>query len=333
VNWSPNNTTDPNGTVANGFLGTSYYDPQTNQIYVVGKDGEDTDEYDNHVIVHEFGHFFESNASRADSVGGDHTTGDALDPRDSFSEGWGDAASGILTQDPIYVDTYWTSGAIDSFGWDLENEPTPTDDTSPGAFSEASVMRTLYDAWDTTNEGAWDRLSLGLGPIADAFTGEHKTTSALTTVASFITGLKAQAAVSGSSVDTLYAHSNIGSITSSFGDGDPTLRAMYVDVPTLPHTTMVQLNGREAYNFASQNKYWVVTGNGARITVSGTSAQDIGVAAYRQGVEAGFADATTSGGTETFSFNSINGITYVVTLAGYGANNANYNATVVISSP
>jgi hypothetical protein len=332
VNWSPNNTTDPNGTVANGFLGTSYFDPDTNQIYVVGKDGEDTDEYDNHVIVHEFGHFFESNASRSDSVGGDHTTGDVLDPRDAFSEGWGDAASAILTRDPIYADTFWTSGALDSFGWDMEDEPSPTDDPAPGPFSEASVMRTIYDAWDTTNEGAWDQLSLGLGPIADAFTGEHKTTTALTTIGSFVTGLKAQGAVSSSSVDALYAHSNIGSITTSFGDGEPALRGMYLNVPSFPNTSMVQFNGREAYNFASQNKYWIVTGNGARITASATSAQDVDIGAYRQGVQVGYSDNNTSG-TESFSFNSTAGTVYVIAVGGYGANNANYNVTVVLTSP
>ena len=313
VNWSPNNTTDTNGTVEQGFLGTSYFDAQVNQIFVVGKDGVDTDEYDNHVIVHEWGHYFESNVSRSDSLGGDHTTGDVLDPRDAFSEGWGDAASGILTEDPIYVDTYWTGRNIDSFGWDLENEPSPTDDTSPGPFSEASVMRSIYDAWDSTNEASFDRLSLGLGPIADAFTTEHKTSNALATIGSFVTGLKASAAPS--DVDALLAHSNIGPLTTSFGDGDAALRAMFRDVPSFPNTTMVQLNGREAFNFASQNRYWVVTGNGARITVSGSSAQDVGVAAYRKGVEVGFADNLTTGGTESFSFNSINGTIYVVTLS------------------
>ena len=69
VNWSPNNTTATNGTVEEGFLGTSYFDSEVNQVFVVGKDGVDTDEYDNHVIVHEWAHYFESNLSRSDSLG------------------------------------------------------------------------------------------------------------------------------------------------------------------------------------------------------------------------------------------------------------------------
>lgn len=332
VNWSPNNTTDTNGTIAQGFIGTSYFEPSENGIYVVGKDGVDTDEYDNHVIVHEWGHFFEVAVSRSDSLGGNHSTGDVLDPRDSFSEGWCDAASGMLLGDPLYVDTYFTGGTIDAFGWDLENEPNPTDDTSPGSFSEASVMRLIYDAWDPANEGAWDGTSLGLGPIADAFTNGHRTTSAFATLGSFVTALKAAPGVSAATVDTLLAHWNIGPITTDFGAGDGPLRAMYVDVAALPLNQSVTLDGREEYNFASQNKYWVVTGNGARLTVTGTSSRDVAVGAYRSGVEVGYADDGTSG-AETFSFNSVAGITYVVNLTGYGALNGTYNSTIAITSP
>ena len=329
VNWSPLNTTDSNGTIAQGFIGTSYFDSAENQIYVVGKDGVDTDEYDNHVIVHEWAHFFEANVSRSDSVGGDHTAGDLLDPRDAFSEGWGDAASGMLTNDPIYADTYFTGNTIDAFGWDLENQPVPTDDPSPGAFSETSVMRLLYDAWDPAND---DALALGLGPIADAFTTGHKTTTAFTTIGSLIASLKAVSGVSPSGVDTLAASYGIGSITTGFGDGHAPLRSMYQDVASFPRNQSVTLDGREPFNFASQNKYWVVTGNGARLTVTGDSAEDVSVGAYQAGREVGYADDTTSG-PESFSFNSTAGMIYVINLEGYGALNGTYPATIAITSP
>lgn len=332
VNWSPNNTTDENGTIEQGFLGTSYFDSQTNEIYVVGKDGVDTDEYDNHVIVHEWGHYFEANVSRSDSLGGNHANGDRLDPREAFTEGWGNAASAILLNDPVYADTYFTGTVIEAFGWDLEDEPSPTDDPLRGTFSEASVMRFLYDLWDPANEGTFDRTTLGLGTIADAFTSGHRTTSALATMGSFVTSLKAQPGVNGAAVDALLAQWNIGSITSDFGAGDPPLRAMYQDVTSFPLNQTVSLNGREEYNFASQNKYWVVTGNGARITVSSTTQEDVEIEAYRQGVQVGYADAELAG-TETFSFNSINGTVYIITLTGYGAVNGNYNASMVITSP
>lgn len=332
INWSPNNTTDENGTVEQGFLGTSYFDGALNEIFVVGKDGVDTDEYDNHVIAHEWGHYFEANVSRSDSLGGNHANGDVLDPREAFTEGWGNAVSAIALNDPLYADTYFSGTTIDAFGWDLEDEPAPTDDPSRGSFSEASVMRFLYDLWDPANEGTFDRTTLNLGTITDALAAGHRTTSALATTGSFITSLKAQAGVNTAAVDTLLAHWNIGSITSDFGAGDPPLRAMYQDVASLPVNQTAMLDGREEYNFASQNKYWVVTGNGARITVSSTTAEDVEIAAYRQGVQVGYADDVYDG-TETFSFTSTAGTVYVIVLTGYGMVSGNYSATMNITSP
>lgn len=332
VNWSPRNTTDTNGTVANGFLGTSYFDTEDGEIYIVGKDGVDTDEFDNHVIVHEWGHSFEANLSRSDSLGGDHGSGDVLNPCDAFSEGWGNAASGMLTGDPLYVDTYFTGAVQDAWGFDVETEPSPTDDPSPGVFSESSVMRFLYDAYDATNEGGYDALALGLGPIADAFTGGLRNTDALTTLAPFVTALRAGGA-NGAQVNALLARYGVGAITTDFGDGDAPLRAKFAGVASLPLSQAVTLDGREPYNFSSQNEYWVLTGTGARVTVSAQSARDVAIGAYRRGVEVGYADDHYDNATESFSFNTVSGATYVITLTGYGEVNANYNVAVSITSP
>lgn len=331
VNWSPNNTTDTNGPFEQGFIGTSYF--QDGEIWIVGKDGVDTDEYDNHVIVHEWGHYFEAALSRSDSLGGNHTSGDILDPRDAFSEGWGNAAAGMLTGDPLYVDTYFTGtgGNIDAFGWDAETDSNPTDDPSPGSFSESTVMRVLYDAWDSTNEGGFDTATVGLGPICDAFTTGHRTNDAFTTIASLMSTLKVQSGVNATSINTLLAHYNVGAVTTAFGDGDPPLRAMFVTA-TLPLNQTVMLNGREDYNFASQNKYFVVTGNGARITVTANSSRDVGIGAYRQGAEVGYSDNGVSG-SESFNFMSTNGAVYMINLVGYGTFNGNYSSTISITSP
>lgn len=332
VNWSPKNTTDPNGAVKDGFLGSSYFDYADNQIYVVGKSGDDTDEYDRHVIVHEWAHFFEANASRADSLGGEHGTGDVLDPRGAFGEGWGNAASALLTGDPLYVDSFFDQGAIGTWGFDLETDSTPTDDPTPNAFSESSVMRFLYDAADSTNEG-FDGLSLGLGPLVDAFMGSHRTTNAFTTIASFITSLKAVGGVRAAGVDALAGHYDIGAITSDFGDGDPALRAMYVDVTSMPRTQSVSLDGRVAFNTKAQNRYFVVRGTGAQVTVSATSAKDVAIVAYRQGAEVAGADDYGDNATETFSFRAAAGATYVINLVGYGEGTSTYAVTMSITSP
>lgn len=332
VNWSPRNTTATNGTVANGFLGTSYFDYEDNEIYIVGKDGVDTDEYDNHVIVHEWGHYFEANLSRSDSLGGDHGTGDVLDARDAWSEGWGDAASGMLTGDPLYVDTSFAGGGQDSWGFDVETDTSPTDDPNPGVFSESSVMRLLYDAFDSTNEASYDQLSLGLGPIADALTGALRNSDALTTVAPFVMGARAGGA-NQAQLDALLSHYAIGALTSDFGDGEPTLRGKYTFVAGLPANQTASLDGRVDYNFSGQNRYWVVQGNGARLTVSASSAEDVGLTAYRRGAIVGSADDELDNATETMAFPTTAGATYVINLTGYGAVNGSYSASVSITSP
>jgi len=74
-------------------------------IRILGDENNDTDEYDAHVVVHEFGHYFENSLSRADSIGGPHTQSDRLDARIAFGEGWGNALSGMILDDPVYRDS------------------------------------------------------------------------------------------------------------------------------------------------------------------------------------------------------------------------------------
>jgi hypothetical protein len=331
ANWSPNNTSDTSGTLEQGAIGTSYFDFSGNQIWILGKDGVDTDEYDTHVISHEWGHFFEQNLSRADNIGGSHSGGDVLDPRVSFGEGWGDGLSGMVTDDPLYLDTYWDTG-LTGFAWNLETEPSPNDDTSPGAFSEMSVMRFLYDVFDTTNEAGFDGLSIGLGGVYDVLTGGEKTTPAFTTIASFVTVIKAQPGADPTAIDTLAAHYGLGAITSAFGDGDPALRAMYVPVAALPFATTAPLDGHVAHNNQGQNRYYVLTGTGAEVTISATSSKDVGVFAYELGQSVGFSDSLSTGGTESFSLQTVAGHTYVINLSGFGAGGS-YSADVSVTSP
>lgn len=87
VNWSVNNVPQ-SGDKARGLIRTSHFAPDDNQLYILGKDGVDTDEFDTHVIAHEWGHFYQANISRSDSTGGRHGPGDVLDPRLAFGEGW-----------------------------------------------------------------------------------------------------------------------------------------------------------------------------------------------------------------------------------------------------
>jgi hypothetical protein len=333
VNWSPDNVPEIGDTRV-GQIGTSLFNPRENEIYILGKAGVDTDEFDNHVIVHEWGHFFEYSLSRSDSPGGPHSPGELLDPRLAFSEGYGNAVSGMLLSSSIYVDTSWVVSWLPpvAFGFDLESASFPNDDPSPGAFSETSVMRLLHDLFDSgTNEEGYDQVSIGLGTFYDVLVGPQRTTPALTTVGSFIAGLKAQPGVNASEVNTLLAHYGIGPVTSPWGDGDAALRSIYTQVPAYPYSTTVTLEGGEDYNKREQNRYYVFNGTGRSMTFSATSSDDVGIAAYHQGRLAGWADADYSG-TETFNFTTEADAVYVLVVTGFKETRGAYSASLSITS-
>lgn len=333
VNWSPDNVPE-DGNKATGAISTSHYAPNEGEIYILGKDGVDTDEYDSHVIVHEWGHYLESQLSRSDSPGGQHGKGDVLDPRLAFSEGYGNAIAAMVLPETVYTDTLWgsTSRSWVAFGFDAETAPSPTDDPSPGGFSEASVLRLLYDLYDTTNESAHDQMGVGLGTIYDVLAGAQKTTSAMTTVASFVAALKQQPGVDGAAVNTLLAHYKLGPITSEWGDGDTGLLGMYTRVSALPSTQNVTFTGGR-YNLRNQNQYFTFRGTGAGVTISASSSYDVGIALYKQGKVLAFADDYLTG-TETLSVASTeSNATYVLVLTGFRTTASNYTATVSFKSP
>jgi len=212
VNWSKNNIASGNGSEAglrDGQIITSHFDGDA--LYVLGNANSDTDEYDDHIIIHEWGHYFESKFSRADSIGGSHGAGEYLDIRVAFGEGWGNGWSAIATDNPIYFDTMG-SNQSDGFSMDIENGIAE----NPGWYSEASVQRILYDLYDNNDDGA-DTLSLGFKPIYDVLVGSQKTTPAFTSIFSFITYLKEQNPSITDKIDTILASENIDSIQDIYG--------------------------------------------------------------------------------------------------------------------
>jgi hypothetical protein len=74
----------------------STYCAQGEGIYVYNSSA-DTDEFDDDVLYHEFGHFTAQHFSKDDSPGGSHYLGqNDLDLRLSWSEGWGDSVPGAI---------------------------------------------------------------------------------------------------------------------------------------------------------------------------------------------------------------------------------------------
>ena len=189
--WSPDNRAIA-GDKSIGHIGTSGFYREDNAVYLLGEAGRDTDEYDPHVIIHEWGHYFEHNLSRMDSMGGLHSLSDKLDPRLAFSEGWGNALAAIVTGDPNYKDS---SGSSQETGFqiDFENMTRRT-----GWFSEGSVAAIIYDVFDDNNEGS-DTINAGFAPIYQAVTAEATAqTEALTTLFTFSDALLGQNVVNAS---------------------------------------------------------------------------------------------------------------------------------------
>ncbi|MBD3668185.1 MAG: hypothetical protein HUJ16_09510 [Kangiella sp.] len=179
INWSVNNVAQ-SGDRSQGQIGTSFY--SNGEIFLLGAANSDTDEYDGHVIIHEWGHYFEDTIARSDSIGGSHSGGDRLDMRVAFGEGFGNAWSGIITDDPFYRDSYGSNQAL-GFSINVENNNV----SNKGWFSEGSVQAILYDLYDGLND---DTASLGLSAIYEVLTSEQKNTEAFTSIFSFITYIK-----------------------------------------------------------------------------------------------------------------------------------------------
>lgn len=118
-------------------------------------DSDDTDEFDDSVIQHEFGHFVISQLSKDPSIGGDHGLADTLYPQLAYSEGIANWFSGIAGNVPAYLDTVGVTGpSALGFVFNLETRGTQGF-AARGRTSEATVSELLWDLTD----GVESRLS------------------------------------------------------------------------------------------------------------------------------------------------------------------------------
>jgi hypothetical protein len=192
------------GTQANG---TFFESGPIQRMALVSNLAMDTDEFDQHVIAHEFGHYIEFNFSRADNIGGGHSVGDKLDPRVAFGEGFGYAFAAIVLNDPVARDSGTDNGNPYSTAFNVETNPQTI--PSGGCWcSESSVWSILWDLFDTVAD-ANDSVALGFQPIWDVLIGAQRTTPAFTTIFPFITALKAARPGDAAAINTLVAAQNI----------------------------------------------------------------------------------------------------------------------------
>ena len=341
--WSTQNRTTSEGTpfcTDNGNIGTSFYfsdpsgqaeddcsDPLDSGIYILGDYGSgagDTDEFDAHVIAHEFGHYFEDQFSRADSIGGEHSTDDRLDLRVAFGEGWGNAFGAMSLNNPQYRDSY--NGISQDFGFDLETGTMANE----GWFSEMSVGEVLWDIFDTTTtEGSNDTVALGFQPIYAVLTNEQKNTDAFTSIFSFAEALQSNNAGAASSIEALLDREDIEG-NDRFGAGEdnngsdtqalPVYRDITLNAPLngvctnslAGATDLNKLGNRRFLRFVnSASRLVTITASGAVSGLLTEAAVDPDILVYRQG------GLVAVGGSDDLNQESINQVqlaagTYVI---------------------
>jgi hypothetical protein len=223
VYWSTKNTSSTDFAPATGHIQTTgYYVFQSgtgNGIYVLGDASlgvaSDTDEFDQHVLAHEFNHYVEDRLSRSDSWGGDHSLSDRLDLRMAFSEGFADAFSGMVLGNPVYRDSYG-AGQSHDVNFDMEANPTGV----RGWFNEASVYSIVWDLFDTAADGV-DTVSVGYAPMFDVFRNELRTGIPLDSIFAFTAALKQRSGVDGALVNAVVAREQIKAAgMTPYADGE-----------------------------------------------------------------------------------------------------------------
>jgi len=231
LRWSVNNKTQL-GSRDQGQIGTSAYFPDEDDgvIYLLGEEGRDTDEYDQHVILHEWGHYFEDKLSRSDSIGGLHSLNDRLDARVAFSEGWGNALSAMITGDPIYKDSGGTEQAS-GFSFDINSGNV----ANPGWFNEASIGSILYGIFDSSTQ-----VSEGIAPFYHVMTSEaYKDAPAFTTIFALSDGLRREIPGNTATIDRLLETQSISG-NGPNGNGERNSGAIRSALPVYKE---VSLNG------------------------------------------------------------------------------------------
>ncbi|WP_395349247.1 hypothetical protein [Variovorax sp. UC122_21] len=251
VFWSPNNV-PTSGSLALGQIGNTFFTNRSTgrEIYVLGKENVDTDEFDAPVIAHEWGHYYQSSFSRDDSVGGSHDLSDRLDRRVAFSEGWGNGWSGIALGRSNYVDSRGEGQVATDVSVSVNLTVGPS--TNPGWFRERSIHSIF---WNLNQQ-------VGFKPIHDAMTSaQFRGGAAVTSIHPFTAALNAVAPGSASALAGLLSAQNISAGGNDpFGEAEtndgnvPIARPMYgsatVGVPASACVTNVAGGGNKLGNYA-----------------------------------------------------------------------------------
>ncbi|MFO0866140.1 MAG: hypothetical protein U0744_16080 [Gemmataceae bacterium] len=169
VRW----TTGFNGPPGANWI--THFSRKDNSAFIYGDRSVDSDEFDDFVILHEYGHFVASVfSSIQDSPGFNHHPGCKLDPRVAWSEGWATFFTSAVLNDPRYVDTVTVKGEQVGGGHDLDDFRRGSFGKRPrsydigkfgGYWDEHTVACTLWALFDARPSRPARHMAVGFGPI------------------------------------------------------------------------------------------------------------------------------------------------------------------------
>ena len=133
----------------------THYDPASNYINLQGS-SQDPDEFDDAVILHEYGHFLETKMGYSKNPGGNHDWSVASSAPLAWSEGWSTFFSSVVRKTYNYFD-YTPNGSI------AINIEIPTSNPR-GDKVEGAVAASLWDIYDVASDRA-DTLNDGMSHI------------------------------------------------------------------------------------------------------------------------------------------------------------------------
>ncbi len=241
VFWSPENR-EIEGDRSLGEIEGTFYSGR--EIWLLGAQDLDTEEYDKAVILHEWAHYYEDVFSRSDSIGGPHAIGELLDLTVAFSEGFANAFSSLVRGDPLLLDSIGSQQSSLGVLLNLEADIIDDNDTDQGLlvdgfYSEASVQELLFDLGDASS-GDDDSLAIPFAIWHQVFLDGHRQTPAFTSIFSFIEELKLSQPSLDFEIALLAANENIPASDGFEGEDSPFL---YTDVYTNGSWVLSDANG------------------------------------------------------------------------------------------
>lgn len=342
--WSPlNRKTD--GDNDTGAIGTTFWSNGSSTIYVLGDEDADTDEYDEHILTHEWGHYLMDRVSRDDSLGGSHSGGAALDARVAWSEGWSSALGAFLNA-PVggYGDT---KGDGQQSGWseDVEDNFEDCGDGDDGVFFECVSQSIAFDLLDPIASGGADHgdgVELGWDGAVDLITGPLvDDTASLITLATVLATAKAARPPQAAAIDVLSKLHGVDPVQDEFGTGQtssdggfsanlPLYHLVEIDGPGVA----VKMQGHDhpgsRDNRAESNRFITFRGKGKPVLVRADADVDVDLFVFDAGHE--IASEEGSDGHEVAEIAAKDGVLYVAAVQSWHDEPEAFTCQVTVTS-